>query len=86
MCPSNFHSILTHVVYLPQCPIDMRKTLAENILVVGGTSIMPGFRHRLLSELHDLLTVAPYNQSLALKKFKFHSAPAKENFTAWLGG
>ncbi|KAK0058522.1 actin-related protein 10 [Biomphalaria pfeifferi] len=68
------------------CPIDTRKDLASNILVTGGTSMMPGFYHRLQLELSHLLKKPCYAQQLGIKKFLFHKAPAKENYTAWLGG
>jgi actin-related protein 10 len=69
-----------------QCPIDMRKPLAENILVIGGTTMAPGFKARLLEELKHLLQQPKYASRLALKTFKFHKPPAKENYVAWLGG
>ncbi|XP_069684349.1 actin-related protein 10 [Periplaneta americana] len=69
-----------------KCPIDMRKPLAENILVIGGTAMTPGFKARLLEELKHLLKDPKYASKLALKTFKFHKPPAKENYVAWLGG
>ncbi|XP_021913743.1 actin-related protein 10 isoform X2 [Zootermopsis nevadensis] len=69
-----------------KCPIDMRKPLAENILVMGGTAMAPGFKARLLGELKYLLQQPKYSSRLALKTFKFHKPPAKENYVAWLGG
>ncbi|KAF7374749.1 Actin-related protein 10 [Mycena sanguinolenta] len=36
---------------LLKVPVDLRKTLASSILVVGGTSMMPGFIPRLQQEL-----------------------------------
>lgn len=48
--------------------------------------MMPGFYHRLQLELSNLLKKPVYAQQLGIKKFKFHKAPAKENYTAWLGG
>ena len=35
----------------PQVPVDLRKTLAASILVVGGTPMLPGFIPRLHAEL-----------------------------------
>ncbi|XP_013404616.1 actin-related protein 10 [Lingula anatina] len=69
-----------------KCTIDMRKTLAENIVIMGGTAMLPGFLHRLQSELYDLLSKNKYKQQLAIKNFKFHQLPCKENYAAWLGG
>lgn len=69
-----------------QCPIDTRRSLAENILLTGGTAMLPGFKHRLMSELHELRKLPKYKDKLAIETFKFHSPPAKENYVAWLGG
>jgi actin-related protein 10 len=69
-----------------KCPIDMRKPLAENILVIGGTAMAPGFKARLLNELNHLVQQPKYESRLAIKTFKFHKPPAKENYVAWLGG
>lgn len=69
-----------------QSPIDMRLELSQNIVIIGGTSQMPGFLHRIQMELHDLIKQQRYTNVLALKKFKFHQPPAKANYTAWLGG
>ena len=45
-----------------------------------------GFYHRLKRELDTLAAKPRYKQTLGVKTFKFHKAPAKENYTAWLGG
>ncbi|XP_059145787.1 actin-related protein 10-like [Physella acuta] len=68
------------------CPIDTRIELANNVLVTGGTAMLPGFYHRLQLELANLLKKPVYSSQLGIKQFKFHKAPAKENYTAWLGG
>lgn len=69
-----------------KCPIDTRKALAENIVIVGGTSMLAGFHHRLRAELYDLLNKPKYKDQLAIKEFRFHQLPAKQNYAAWLGG
>ncbi|XP_053615567.1 actin-related protein 10 [Plodia interpunctella] len=69
-----------------QCPIDARRALADNILVTGGTAALPGLRARLAQELKVLVTQPPYNEHLYIQSFKFHSAPAHCNTTAWVGG
>ena len=69
-----------------QSPVDARKQLAENIVVIGGTSMAPGFKARLADELKDLREKPRYKQRLFVDAFKFHSPPAKENYVAWLGG
>lgn len=79
-------TVLILLVVLPQCPIDTRQALANNVLVIGGTAMLPGFYHRLQMELQHLLQKPCYANDLGIKKFRFHQAPAKENYTAWLGG
>lgn len=64
----------------------MRKPLAENIILVGGSVMMPGFKARLLAELKALLASPLYKDKLHITTFKFHTPPGKENYAAWLGG
>ncbi|XP_071441346.1 actin-related protein 10 [Hetaerina americana] len=71
---------------LLKCPVDTRKALAENLLIIGGTSMALGMRSRLLSELKNLINSPKYVDKLPLKSFKFHNPPAKGNFVSWLGG
>ncbi|XP_046384525.1 actin-related protein 10 [Ischnura elegans] len=71
---------------LLKCPVDTRKVLAENLLVIGGTSMAMGMRSRILSELKNLSNSAKYIDLLPIRTFKFHNAPAKGNFVSWLGG
>lgn len=67
-----------------KCPTDIRRALAENIIIMGGTAMLPGFKHRLLMEIKLLLTQKRYS-NLPIKSIKFHNPPSKENYTAWLG-
>ncbi|XP_078046717.1 actin-related protein 10 [Augochlora pura] len=69
-----------------KCPIDIRRTLAENILLIGGTTMAKGFVSRLKSELLTLVKSNVYSEKLKIQVFKFHTAPSKPNCTAWLGG
>ncbi|KPP60284.1 actin-related protein 10-like [Scleropages formosus] len=71
---------------LVKCPIDTRKVLAENLVVIGGTAMLPGFLHRLLAEIRLLAEKPRYQQVLSSRTFRVHSPPAKPNCTAWLGG
>jgi actin-related protein 10 len=68
------------------CPLDTRKELAENILLIGGTSMTTGLIARLKAELIRLINSDDYKERLFIKTVKFHTAPAKPNFTAWMGG
>uniref|UniRef100_A0A8C9ZL81 Actin related protein 10 n=1 Tax=Sander lucioperca TaxID=283035 RepID=A0A8C9ZL81_SANLU len=71
---------------LVKCPIDTRKVLSENLVVIGGTAMLPGFLHRLLAELRLLVEKPKYSNVLASKSLRLHAPPAKPNCTAWLGG
>ncbi|NXL32655.1 ARP10 protein, partial [Glaucidium brasilianum] len=71
---------------LIQCPIDTRKQLAENLVIIGGTAMLPGFLHRLMAEIRYLVEKPKYREILATKTFRIHTPPAKPNCVAWLGG
>ena len=64
----------------------MRKEMAENILLIGGSTMVQGLLARLKAEMIALLKSDLYKDKLFIDCFKFHKAPAKPNFTAWLGG
>ena len=64
----------------------MRSVLASNLVTIGGTSILQGFNHRLLAEVHQLLKKPKYREDLAVTMFKIHEPPSQANYTAWLGG
>jgi actin-related protein 10 len=66
--------------------LDLRRQFADNILVIGGTAMLPGFLHRLNAELTHLVNISTYVNKLAIKQFHFHSPPSQLNYTAWLGG
>lgn len=68
-----------------KCNVDLRHELAGNILLCGGTSMLPGFKARLKEELLKKLKCPRY-EKLKISSFKFHQTPCKENYTAWLGG
>lgn len=52
---------------------------------MGGTVMAKGFMARLKEELLEKLK-SPNYKNLKIKSFKFHIAPASENYIAWLGG
>lgn len=84
----NDHLGLPYIILdsILKCSVDTRKALAENILLIGGTASAPGIIARLRSELLKLINSGYYKDRLFIQDVKFHSAPAKPNFTAWLGG
>lgn len=63
----------------------MRLKFAESIVLMGGTVMVKGFVARLKEELLEKLKTPKY-KNLKVTKFKFHVAPAYENYIAWLGG
>ncbi|XP_050304101.1 actin-related protein 10 [Anthonomus grandis grandis] len=65
---------------------ELRQTLAENLLLIGGTAMTLGFKARLKEELLKQLENDRYKTLKHIKEFKFFSSPCKENYTAWLGG
>lgn len=67
------------------CPIDCRKELAENIVLVGGTVMMPGFESRLYSELKFLLETKEYKNKLFFKRIVFCKPIIPENYCSWEG-
>lgn len=70
---------------LVKCPIDLKKQLAENVLLMGGTCMLEGFKSRLVSEINFLLNET-YSEKLVFKELGYHVPPCLENYTAWLGG
>ena len=84
----NDHLGLPYIIIdsIIKCPIDARKELAENILLIGGTSSAMGIKARLRDELRALIKSDYYKERLYIDDVKFHNAPSKPNFTGWLGG
>lgn len=82
------HTLPTLVIdSILKCSLDTRRALASNIVIVGGTTMLPGFRHRLFKEVKFLATESDrYGQSIHFAEhFKFHQLPCKANIAAWLG-
>jgi actin-related protein 10 len=72
---------------LLKCPIDLKKDMASNVVLIGGNFMLSGFKHRLVSELDYLLNddAQLYAKEFSFRKLKFHQPPAHDNYTAWLG-
>ena len=72
-------------------PIDTRKDLAANIVLIGGGSMTLGLKARLFSEMRHLLKENNYyREKLAVlakssENFKLHVPPTKPNYTSWTG-
>lgn len=67
------------------CPLDCRRQLADSLVIIGGTSMMPGFKSRLNQELKSLLSDPKY-EKLNMTSFKMYKPPGQPLYTAWLGG
>lgn len=67
-------------------PIDCRKELAENIILIGGGVMSDGFASRLMSELKAVLKSDRYNNKLFLNKIGFRKPLMPANYCAWQGG
>nr|XP_022903365.1 actin-related protein 10 [Onthophagus taurus] len=84
----NDHQCISTMILdaLSQVDVDSREKLAENIVLIGGTAMAPGFKARLRDELYRQLKNERYSKFKKIKRFLFHTPPAKDNYTAWLGG
>jgi len=72
---------------LTQCPCDARCLLAQNILLIGGTVLLKGFKARLLHTLEKTIQSGTYSMLRGLAgEFGLASSPFPVNYLAWLGG
>lgn len=75
--------ILNSLMY---CNSEIRQSLADNIVLVGGTAMVMGLLPRLHSEILQNIKCSPYTEKLLMSTFKIHKVIGKPNFTSWLGG
>jgi len=61
------------------CDIDVRKTMAENIVLTGGSSLFPGLKERLAKELNTMFQ----EQGMGLKATVI--LPEGRQFAVWMG-
>lgn len=79
------HSITTMIVEtILMAPIDCRRSLAENIIVIGGLANLPGLEHRLFEELKSIDKYERFRRKIP-DKFQFHKAICPKNYISWLG-
>ncbi|KAM9955331.1 hypothetical protein ACTFIW_002389 [Dictyostelium discoideum] len=76
---------------LLKCEHDQRKPLSHNILLLGGTTMLAGFKKRLVLELHRQLKInenSIYRNELfgLIGHFQFINHPFENNYLSWLGG
>ena len=60
-----------------KCDIDIRKTLFENVVLSGGTTMLPGIDTRLQSDLKSMVP------ELVVPNV---SAPPERKYSVWIGG
>jgi actin beta/gamma 1 len=61
-----------------KCDIDVKKTMYKNIVLAGGTTMMPGLETRLEKEINLLKK----NESIKIKII----CPINRQYSVWLGG
>lgn len=66
-------------------PIDTRRELASNIIIVGGTSMQLGFKARVFQEINNLTKDEHFKEKLKIKDFKLHIPLGQANYAAWAG-
>jgi actin beta/gamma 1 len=74
---SGVHTELADAIF--RCDVDVRSDFTSNIVLAGGTTLLPGFKERLLDELRGGL---PGRASLPLKVV----ALPERHHGAWIGG
>lgn len=62
---------------IAMCAIDIKKDLYRNIVLSGGSTMLPGFANRMSKEITAL---APANMKIKVV------APPERNYMVWLGG
>jgi len=79
------HSLTTLIVEtILAAPIDCRRSLASNILIIGGTANMPGLEQRLHDELSNLDVHERFRRKVP-DEFLFHEPICSRNYVSWLG-
>ena len=56
---------------IAECSLDARKEVTRSIFLSGGTTMIPGFNHRLETELEKLLPVRP---KVHASPYRYHAA------------
>ncbi|KAJ3219637.1 hypothetical protein HDU67_000125 [Dinochytrium kinnereticum] len=73
-----------------RCPIDIRSEMIENIVLAGGTAMLPGFQPRLMEHMQHLLENSANSEYSKIKrlsiKVKFVKTVFMPNCLSWVGG
>ncbi|KAK5579475.1 hypothetical protein RB653_009158 [Dictyostelium firmibasis] len=75
MKSSGIHEIIYYSIM--KCDVDIRKDLYGNVVLSGGTSMLPGFADRMNKELSAL---APPTMKINI------ISPPDRKYSAWIGG
>ena len=70
------HKQLFHSVF--RCSIEQRKELFNNIVITGGTSLLPGFQSRVQQEIEQMVPTQFQPANVIASK--------ERRFGAWMGG
>jgi len=77
------HMILCSLL---QCPMDLRKVIAKNMLLVGGGGCMiQGFQERIIYELYRGVQNVSKFQKLRNLDLRFHEVPFSPDLIPWIG-
>lgn len=80
------HSLVTMIIEtILMAPIDCRKLLCENIVIVGGLANLPGLERRLAEELLNIGSKFSNQTTKPPNSFKFHKPICPKNYVSWLG-
>jgi len=81
----NEASIISLIIdAIKSTPTDLRTSLIQNVLLIGGTSMLPGFSLRISQELKEQLIENNFNQLSTHVKIIRSKFPA--NTASWIGG
>ncbi|KJH52678.1 Actin [Dictyocaulus viviparus] len=82
---SSLQQIIHSIV--EKCPLDLRKLMFKSILLIGGSTLIPGFLSRLKEEIVELAksSVSKTRQCESVRFYRFPNQ-ANESYLAWIGG
>ncbi|KAJ5075907.1 actin-related protein [Anaeramoeba ignava] len=86
---NEFESIIDiFIECLKSCNCDVRASVSQNIILCGGTSMIPGFLSRLREEVDFKLDNDEYFKDVQFLKGKLHFNHNKKNanYISWIGG
>jgi actin-related protein len=69
------------VAALRRADVDVQRDVFANVVVTGGTSVLPGFSERLAHELRDACAPQTFKLKLIAAGFA-----AERRFSVWIGG